>query len=235
METDPNYYLSTKKKHLKFCNTLIKGGNKALCTYRDPAFAREFKKEVPKEFELLLPHLPYIGGMQPWTRQLILTTWFIAVFKWMKKQHEPIDKTWKLCSDMLETRLRNFPKIVRRIIRYSIFSKKLKHTFKLQAKDSQQRKYAEGDVFYYTDTPNGFDYSMEIAQCAKMIFAQKVGALEFMPYICLVDKLWAEVFEYGLERKGTLSEGFKFCDFSLIKHGSVNVYSTVWKKEWEKP
>ena len=53
-----------------------------------------------------------------------------------------------------------------------------------------------------------------------------------MPYICLVDKLWAEVFEYGLVRKGTIADGFEKCDFNLKKHGIVDVYSTVWNDKW---
>ena len=45
-----------------------------------------------------------------------------------------------------------------------------------------------------------------------------------MPYICLIDKLWAEVFQYGLVRKGTIAD-----DFNLKKHGKVEVFSTVNK------
>ncbi|MDH5399502.1 MAG: L-2-amino-thiazoline-4-carboxylic acid hydrolase [Cyclobacteriaceae bacterium] len=233
MNADQDYYLKDRKKHLRFCNTLIKGGEKALYAYDDQVFAEEFKKEVPIEFGLLLPHIPYVGGQEPWTKQLLLTAWFIAAYKWMKKKGEPLDKTWKLCSDMLEMRLRKLPKIMRRIMRYSIFTRKQKKIYAKQAVASRDKIYPEGDVFDFKDTNNGFDYTIEITECAKMTFAKKTGAMEFMPYICLIDKLWAEIFNYGLVRKGTLADGFEKCDFNLKKEGKVDVYSAVWVDEWD--
>ena len=232
MNANQDYYTREKRKHLKFCNSIIKVGKKALYAYRDKSFAEDFQKEVPKEFENLLPHIPYVGGMEPWTKQLLLTTWFIAVYKWMKKKGEPIDATWKLCSDIVEIRLRKMPKILRMIIRKSIFSKKQKKIYAVQAEKSKKKIYPEGDVFNFQNKHNHFDYTIEITECAKMTFAKKVGATEFMPYICLIDKLWAEVFEYGLTRKGTIADGFIKCDFNLVKQGNVDVYSPVWNKNW---
>lgn len=232
MDTNQDYYLKDKKKHLKFCKALIKGGKRVLVSYSGNVFAEEFQKEVPKEFELLLPYIPYAGGKEPWTRQLLLTAWFIAVYRWMKKTNEPIDEIWKLCSDMLEMRLRKIPKIIRRIIRYSIFTNKQKKIYARQAVLSKEKTYPESDVFDFLDKPDNFDYSIEITECAKMTFARKVGVSEFMPYICLVDKLWAEVFEYGLVRKGTIADGFEKCDFNLKKYETVEVYSTVWNNKW---
>lgn len=234
MKTNHDYYLIDKKKHLKFCTALIKGGRKAIDAYSDNNFAVEFRIEVPKEFELLLPQIPYVGGMEPWTKQLLLTAWFIAVYKWMKKKEEPIDKTWKLCCDILEMRLKKIPKIIRRLIRKSIFTNKQKKTYAIQAKKSKEKIYAEGDVFNFIEKKDQFDYSIEITECAKMTFAKKVDAVEFIPYICLIDKLWAEVFEYGLTRKGTIADGFEKCDFNLNKHGKVDVYSKVWNEKWDK-
>jgi len=232
MKSDENYYLKDRGKHLKFCHMLIKAGSQALNAYGDNEFAEDFRQEVPREFELLLPHIPYVGGKEPWTRQLILTAWFIAVYKWMNKNNESIEDTWKLCSDMLELRLRNLPKPIRRMMRNSVFSEKQKRTYSKQAEESRKKSYPEADVFNYIEKPDGFDYIIEITECAKMTFAKNVDAAAFMPYICLVDKLWAEVFEYGLVRKGTIADGFEKCDFCLIKKGKVDVFSSVWNDNW---
>ena len=61
-----------------------------------------------------------------------------------------------------------------------------------------------------------------------------LDGMEFMPYVCLVDKLWAETFGYGLVRKGTIADSFDKCDFRLTKNGSTKVESPVWKKEWDR-
>jgi hypothetical protein len=128
---------------------------------------------------------------------------------------------------MLEIRLRSMPKPIRRVIRNSVFSSKPKKTYAKQASQSLKSIYPEGDVFHYLEKQNAYDYTIEIHECAKMKFAKKVDALEFMPYICLIGKLWAEVFEYGLERKGRLADGFEKCDFNLKRQGKVEVFSTV--------
>jgi hypothetical protein len=232
MKSYENYYLNDKNKHLKFCRTLIKGGSQALNAYGDHEFAEDFREEVPGEFELLLPHIPFVGGKEPWTRQLILTAWFIAVYKWMKKNNESIEDIWKLCSDMLELRLRTIPKPMRRMMRNSVFSDKQKKTYSRQAEEFRKKIYPEGDAFNYIEMQDGFGYIIEVTECAKMTFARKVGAVEFMPYICLVDKLWAEILEYGLVRKGTIADGFEKCDFCLLKNGIVDVYSSVWNDSW---
>jgi hypothetical protein len=232
MKSNEDYYLNSKSKYLKFCKTLIKGGSQALNVYGDREFAEDFRKEVPGEFEKLLPYIPYVGGREPWTRQLILTAWFIAVYKWMKKNNESIEDSWKLCSDMLELRLRNIPKPLRRMMRNSVFSEKQKRTYAKQAEEFKEKIYPEGDVFNYIEKQGGFNYIIEITECAKMTFAKKVDAVEFIPYICLVDKLWAEIFKYGLVRKGTIADGFEKCDFCLLKNGKVDVFSSVWNDSW---
>ena len=56
--------------------------------------------------------------------------------------------------------------------------------------------------------------------------------MEFMPYVCLIDKLWAEIFKYSLIREGTIADGCDICDFRLRKEGPVKVESPVWKNEW---
>lgn len=53
-----------------------------------------------------------------------------------------------------------------------------------------------------------------------------------MPYICLTDKIWADVLGYGLVRTKTLADGFDRCDFRLTKDGVTKVDSPVWEEQF---
>jgi hypothetical protein len=68
---------------------------------------------------------------------------------------------------------------------------------------------------------------MNMKKCAKVIFLHKIGADEFAPYVCLIDKNFAQCCNYGLQRTQVLAEGAVHCDFRLSKNGPVDVASSV--------
>jgi hypothetical protein len=185
------------------------------------------------EYEKLLPHIPYIGAIEPWAKQLLLTTIFLSVYKKLSTLGKSAEEAWGVCNTIMKVQLNSLPRIVRKIIKRSIFTKKQLRRYKLQSSKSHERIYPQGDVFNFIEGDNtSYDYGIDIIECAKVKFIKEQQAMEFMPYICLIDKLWAEIFEYSLIRRGTIVDGCDKCDFRLKKDGPVKVDSPVWKKEW---
>ncbi len=230
-----NYYISQKPKLLKFFDRLMKNGKKVLVSRYGDDFANMLAAETRQEYESLIPQIPYIGGVEPWTRQLILTTLFLAIYRAMKSHGKTADEAWKLCSDMEEVFLHSIPRFVRNLMRNSAFTRKQLNQYRKQAAESPKRQYPGGDVCTIIEGEGEeFDYGIDITECAKCKFYRDQDAEEFLPYICLVDKLWAEALDYGLVRTRTLADGFDRCDFRLKKDGITRVDSPVWKKEWER-
>ena len=232
---DSNYYILRKKRMLRFFKRVTrKGVKKVEANYRSE-LGRSIMEDVKKEYEALLPYIPYIGGHEPWTRQLVLTTIFLAVYKKMTSLGKPVDESWEVCNEIIKAQLNSIPRFLWKIIRNSVFSKRQKNIYRKQAKESQKRIYTKGDVFTFVEGDGKpFDYGLDIVECAKVKYLKEQNAMEFMPYVCLVDKLWAEIFGYGLVRKGTIADGFEKCDFRLKKDGLTQVDSPVWKKKWDK-
>ncbi len=229
------FYTSQKQKLLKFFDRLMKSGEKVLVAEYGDEFAENVTADARREYEELIPQIPYIGGTEPWTRQLILSTLFLAIYRVMKSQGKTADETWKFCSDMEKRFLKSLPRFVRKLMRNSAFTQNQLNQNTNGPAESQKRQYPDGDVFTFVEgNEQGFDYGIDITECAKCKFYLQQDAEEFLPYLCLVDKLFAEALGFGLVRTRTLADGFDRCDFRLKKDGITRVDSPVWKAEWNR-
>ena len=230
--SESNYYMTHKKKMMKFFKIITKKSTKTINTKFNDKLDAPIMDDIEMEYEKLLPHIPYIGRIEPWTKQLLLTTIFLAVYKKLSTLGNSAEEAWEVCNTIMKVQLNSIPRLVRKIIKRSVFSKKQMRTYKRQSLISQDRFYPQGDVFDFIEGDNkSYDYGIDIIECAKVKFLKEQQAMEFMPYVCLIDKLWAEIFEYSLIRKGTIADGCDICDFRLRKDGPVKVESPVWKNE----
>ena len=230
--SESNYYITHKKKMMKFFKIITKKSTNTINTKFNDKLDAPIMDDIEMEYEKLLPHIPYIGRIEPWTKQLLLTTIFLAVYKKLSTLGNSAEEAWEVCNTIMKVQLNSIPRLVRKIIKRSVFSKKQMRTYKRQSLISQDRFYPQGDVFDFIEGDNkSYDYGIDIIECAKVKFLKEQQAMEFMPYVCLIDKLWAEIFEYSLIRKGTIADGCDICDFRLRKDGPVKVESPVWKNE----
>ena len=230
-----DYYMKNKKRMMKFFNTITKKSTKIINAKFKDKQDTPIMNDIKMEYEKLLPHIPYVGGIEPWTKQLLLTSIFLSVYKKLATLGKMTDEAWEICDTIMEIQLNSLPRLVRKLMKRSVFTKKQMRLYKKQSIKSHDRLYPQGDVFNFIES-NGknYDYGIDIIECAKVKFLKEQNAMEFMPYVCLIDKLWAEIFEYSLIRKGTLADGYDKCDFRLKKNGPVKVESPVWKKEWSQ-
>lgn len=220
-----NYWLNKKKYCMAFFNKAAKNGKLAVFAKYGQEEGNRILELVKKEYENLLPTVPYVGEIDIMQRQMLLTVIFAAIYRVLKEK-EKIGDIWNLCNDFNKTFIMNLPKIVRWLIKQSTFSKKFKNDFKKNAKEQKEKNLADQWEYVEGDGKT-FDYGTNITKCAKLIFLQKLGYEEFLPYCCLVDKNFAECCNYGFKRTKTLAEGAEYCDFRISKNGPVEVKTSV--------
>lgn len=220
-----NYWINKKKYCMTFFDRAVKNGRKSV-------FAKYGKKEgtrilesVKKEYKNLLSEVPYVGEIDIMQRQMLLTVIFTAFYR-VLKESEKITDIWILCNNFNKASIMNLPRIVRWLIKQSMFSKKFKNDFKKNAKEQKEKNLAD-QWDYVEGDGKTFDYGTNITKCAKLIFLQKLGYDEFLPYVCLVDKNFAECCNYGFKRTQTLAEGADYCDFRVSKNGRVDVKTSI--------
>lgn len=100
------------------------------------------------------------------------------------------------------------------------FSRSYLKKLQKRAAESQKRQYPEGYVYaFVAGDGTRFDYGVDYAECAACKFLKEQDAFELAPYLCTVDKLYSEMFGWGLTRTMTLAEGYAKCDFRFSVAG----------------
>ncbi len=220
-----NYYVRKEKSCMTFFKRAARKGKKAVFSKYGPEKGSRILDMVKKEFKDLLPHIPYVGEIDILKRQILLTVIFLSFYRVLKNEEEPGD-IWKLCNEFNRETLMSMPGFARKLLKRSTFSKRMKNSFKKLAEDHKAKNLAD-QWDYVEGDGETFDYGMNIKKCAKLIFLKEMGAGEFAPYVCLIDKNFAECCDYGLKRTMVLAEGADYCDFRLSKNGSVEVNTSV--------
>lgn len=231
-----NNFIRRKAELLKFFDKLMKNRKKALVSRYGADLADTIMKESRQEYESLIPQMPEMrDDDKTLERQLILCTVYLAIYKVMKRRGKTTEEIWELCDGMIKAYVSAIPRFVRWLARKRIFSKKELARQRKSAAISQKRLYPADFVFTFIEGKGKeFDWGIDFTECAMCKFYRNQNAEDFLPYICLTDKILSEAFGYGFVRTKTLAEGFDRCDFRWKKRGEIKVASKVWKKEWDK-
>ena len=220
-----NYFADQKTYCGSFFERAARNGKKAVVAKYGKDSGRQLMDQVKAEYENLLSEVPYVGEIDIMKRQMLLTVIFTAFYRVLKDQ-EKIEDIWVLCNNFNKETLMGMPGLVRWLLKKSTFSNRMKNSFKKLADEHKENNLAD-QWDYVEGDGKTFDYGMNMTKCAKLIFLQKIGAEEFAPYVCLIDKNFAQSCNYGLKRTMVLAEGAVHCDFRLSKNGSVDVQSSV--------
>ena len=220
-----NYFAKNKKYCHAFFNRAAAKGKKAIIDKYGHEKGLQILEQVRQEYDNLLSQAPYVGKIDLLKRQMLLTVIFAAIYR-VLKENETIEDIWELCVNFNKETLMGMPSLVRWLLKQSTFSKRMKNSFKKMADEHKQKKLADQWEYVEGDGKT-FDYGMNMTSCAKVMFLEKIGAATFAPYVCLIDKNFAECCNYGLKRSMVLAEGADHCDFRLSKNGPVDVASAV--------
>ncbi len=220
---DNDYYVSRKRKLLKeFDKTLDRIRELFVSRYREDSEA--MLQEAREEYEALIPHLPYVGGKQPFTQFLISTAWFLSMYRVLQRRGETLEEVGQLLYQAGEAYLQAYPRFMSRFLGFMSFSPRYLRRVQKGAPKSHERQYPGNYVYNYVPGDGvTFDYGVDYTECGSVKFLTEQGAPELARYICPADILYSQALDWGLSRTTTLAEGAERCDFRFKRGGETRV------------
>jgi hypothetical protein len=171
--------------------------------------------EARREYESLIPQIPYIGGRRnPLTWIMISAGMFLALYRAMKAQGKEVEEIGTFVYAGVEKAYGLLPRFA--LHRYGglSFTEHRQRRARELALESQERRYA-GDWVYSVVQGDGesFDYGLDFVECGICKFFHAQRADEFARYMCRLDFIMSERMGMGLVRTTTIAEGGEKCDF----------------------
>lgn len=223
MSNPSNYYIARKSRSLRAFDLVAKSARSVLNEYFVGENINGLLAETRREFEALIPQLPYIGGKQPFTEFIIFTAMLLAVYRVSKAHGKTVEETGELVYEIGREFLRTYPAFLAHFFGGMNFSRFCLGRLRKRAAESHLRQYPDDYVYNFVEGDGKtFDYGVDYLECASCKFLAKQGAPELAPYLCPVDILYSDALGWGLMRTQTLAEGAPKCDFRFKKGGPTN-------------
>jgi hypothetical protein len=227
-----NYYILRKSKLLRNFDKTANIVKEVFVSRYGADLAEDILKDARREYEALIPRLPYIGGNVPALRTfLIISAWELAVYCAMKKHGKTVKEAWEMCNEALTVRLKKVSMPVRYLLNLYFFSNFVKKRARKIAERTQTHPLGVFAFNFVEGDGKHFDWGVDYTGCSIYKFMCDQDAKEFAPYVCLSDIALSDTFGWGLIRTMTLAEGFDRCDFRFKKGGDTRIASTVWQTE----
>ena len=170
--------------------------------------------DTRKELACLCPKIPYIGERNIWQENLDTCVMNMALYRTLKKRKFDLKETVQIQRDIFDAYLQSFPRPLRWAYRKYHFSQLYQKKLSNAAVQSQKRQYPGDWVFSYVQGDgDGFDFGVDIAECAIYKFSQAHEVdEEYLPHLCKLDHAMSHILNLGFNRHGTLAEGAPVCD-----------------------
>jgi hypothetical protein len=229
-------YASQKSRLLKDFDRMVVRVKRVVISRYGEEQAKALIGESRREYEALIPQIPFIGEKNPMLIFLLPTSRYLAVYRALQKRGATVEDAGRLIYEMCEAEAKAIPGPVRRLMGWLWFSPLFLRRVRKRAAESQQRQYPGGYVFTYV-AGNGrdFDWGIDYAECSSCKLLKVQDAMELAPYVCAVDKISSDLLGWGLARTMTLAEGFEKCDFRFKKGGKTCVATRPKVKGIDKP
>jgi hypothetical protein len=223
--SDPsNYYISHKARFLKEFDIVAKSAHPVLGRYFGEENVNALVADTRREFEAMIPQLPYIGRKQPFTEFIVFTGMLLAVYRVSQAHGKTVEQTGELVYEIGRAFLRSSPAFLTRYFGGMNFSRFYLGDLRKRAAESHLRQYPDDYVYNFVEGDGTtFDYGVDYLECASCKFLAKQGAPELAPYLCPVDILYSDALGWGLMRTQTLAEGAPKCDFRFKRGGLTKV------------
>jgi hypothetical protein len=219
-----NYYLARKSTLLRRFDKATARIYHVLVSHYGKEDAGILTKEARREYEAIIPQLPYIGPRNPLLLFFIPTGWHVGLYRVLQRQRRTVEEAGQVIYDLTEAYLRSMPPYAHRLIGYLWFSSLFLRRLKKRAVQSRERKYPGDYVFQYIEGDGKtFDYGIDFLECANCKFLGAMGADELAPYVCAGDKLASEFLGWGLMRTMTIADGYEKCVFRFKRGGKTSV------------
>ncbi len=139
-----NYYTSRKYKLMKAFDKSSKNIRLVLNKYYSHEFSENVLRQARKEYETLIPQVPYIGGSQNhMTNDLLESVQMLAFLRVLKAQGKTVVESCEIIYRAMEIRLSRYPRFLLRIIGRLQFTKMFTRRLQRQANESQKGSILE--------------------------------------------------------------------------------------------
>jgi hypothetical protein len=209
-----DYYVSRKAKLLKAFDKVAAHMRKAAATRHGDEFAGDIVAEARREFDALIPEIPYVGGKtnRLTNDALIPSVACLALYRALKGRGKTVQDAGDIIDATVRAQFESFPKPLLRLVGWyrstAYYVKKLKK----QAALSQDRKYP-GDWVFTIVEGRDFDYGIDFTECGICKFFGAHDAEELIPCLCATDFIAGAALGSGLVRTTTLADGADKCNF----------------------
>ena len=182
--------------------------------------------KMRKEFENLIPEIPYIGGRKnPFTMMLVDCVAMLPFFRILEKEgmsySEIGEFNYEFWEKINKIRAHKSEKVGRNPVDQYFNDTYINFTKNL-AKTSQQRKYPDDWVMEFLEGDGKtFDYGFNFTECAVHKVFKKLGAEKYVPFVCLTDFALGNVIGFGFTRTQTIGNGDPICDHRFLKNGTT--------------
>ena len=218
------YYVSRKRKLLRDFDRMVGRARDVLVSPYGEEQTDALIGETRREYQSLIPQLPYIGGKEPYTQFVIGTASSLAMYRVLRAQGETLETVGQLIYEMDWAVLKATPRFLRRLFGSMTSSRRYLRRLRKRASESHERRYPGNYVYTFVEGDGEtFDYGVDYLECAPCKFLQQQGAPELTPYLCASDVVYSEMLDWGLIRTQTLAEGADKCDFRFKKGGPTRV------------
>lgn len=119
-----DFHISKKSQLLKDFDRIAERARKIFVSRYSEDFTNVIADEVRREYEALIPQIPYIGNKQPLTRFIISTAQFPAMYRVLKRHRKSVEETGKIIYEICELILDTYPVFVLRFLGRGKFSRK---------------------------------------------------------------------------------------------------------------
>jgi len=219
-----DYYVSRKRKLLRDFDRMVRRVRDVFVSPYGEEQTDALIGETRREYQALIPQLPYIGGKEPYTQFIIGAAWSLAMYRVLKARGETIEAIGRLIFEVDRAFLKTYPRFMRRLFGHMTFSRRYIRRLRKRAAESHERRYPSDYVYTFVEGDGEtFDFGVDYLECATCKFLQQQGASELAPYLCASDLVYSDMLDWGLVRTQTLSEGAEKCDFRFKKGGPTRV------------
>jgi hypothetical protein len=225
-------YNSRKQQLLKSFDRSIARSRRVLVNRYGNEQADLLISESRREYETIIPQIPFIGRRSPFLIFLLPTSRYLALYKVLRRKGLSFEEAGRIIYQMNESEFLSIPILFRRVLGYLWFFPLFIWRLRKRARETQERKYPDGYVLTFIEGDGrAFDYGFDYTECAGFKFLHRQGAPELAPIMCAFDKTASETLGWGLTRTMTIADGYEKCDFRFKKGGRTNIIISPSVKE----
>jgi hypothetical protein len=229
MEAQPasQYYIHRKPLLMLGFDWATRISRPVIARRSGEALTATLAAQARREYELLIPQLPYIGGQRnPLTPILIAAAMFLALYKPLRAEGAPVEEIGDVVYEAVEGFYRSLPRGLMRLAGRLQSGSGARRKAREMADESQQRQYV-GDWVYRIVDDDAYEWGVDYVECGIWKFFGQQGAEEFVPHLCRLDFLASEWFDWGLVRTTTLAGGGECCDFRFKRRREAEKGTTA--------